>query len=498
MKIAFIHDSFQKLGVQYISSILKKNGHETRLFVDPQLFNDTYFSIPRLGQVFDYKTIIKEELETYHPDLIAFSVVTDFYQRACRLAEYFKKTMAVPVLFGGNHPTLVPERVIGKEFVDMVCIGEGEYPLLELADSMRKKQVDYTIKNLWFKKDGKIIKNGLRPLIADLDKLPFPDQEIYRETSPHFKTAYFCAASRGCPNACTYCINSYLHSCYKDEKKFYYRRTVKNLIEELWKAKQKYGIKHVMFVDESFGHGKEWLEEFSLEYRNKINLPFHCTMYPGDVTEKKVRLIKKAGCVEINVGIQSWDENLMKRIGRAISAETVREAITLIKKSRIRLVTEEIIGLPGQDEGSLFKAADIYNRVKPARSFLHPLKYYPNTVLTNRALADGIVDEADREKILEGSYGKSFQQGGDCLDENKYRIIFLFFIARIFPRFLFKFIMRRKLYEVLPVRFILTINGVLDNLFSYSVDTHILRMRFFISYLFFLNKFCRRALRRKR
>jgi anaerobic magnesium-protoporphyrin IX monomethyl ester cyclase len=490
MKIAFISDAFQKLGVQYISAVLKAGGHQTKLFVDPQLFDDMSLSVKSLGNFFDYRAIIIQQLKLYQPDLIVFSVVTDFYQRATLLAKSIKNELDIPILFGGNHPTLVPERVLANDCVDMVCIGEGEYPLLELVNSMEKGIENETIKNIWFKKKDKLIKNALRPLIKNLDQLPFPDQEIYCQASPHFKFAYFCAASRGCPNSCSYCFNSHLHSCYKTEDCFYHKRSVDSVIKELVVAKQKYRVKQVMFVDESFGHESDSLEEFSREYKNKVALPFYCNMYPGDITERLVVNLKQAGCVEISVGIQSWDQAVMRKMGRNVSVEKMKQALALVKANKISLVTEEIIGFPGQTEKSIINSAEIYNRIKPARAFLHPLKYYPNTGITKYAFAQGIIDPNNQLRIFDGVYGKSFQQGGDLSDQNQSRMLFLFFIARVLPGFLFKLIVNKKIYKFLPISFLL----VLDNLFSSSVDTQIARLRALVCYGFFLKKFFYRGL----
>ncbi|MFA5259884.1 MAG: cobalamin-dependent protein, partial [Candidatus Omnitrophota bacterium] len=207
MKIAFINDSAQQLGIQYMSAVLKQHGHDVKLFMDPQLFDDDMIRIQKFSRWLDYKKELVRRLKAYQPDLIGISVVTDFYQWACRIAMMIKEEMNVPIIAGGIHPTSVPERVLKNDCFDMVCLGEGEFPLLELADSLQRGQPDYTIRNIWFKRDGHIIKNELRPLIEDLDTLPLPDTDLYYSASPHFKRTglYVTMTSRGCPNACSYC-----------------------------------------------------------------------------------------------------------------------------------------------------------------------------------------------------------------------------------------------------------------------------------------------------
>ena len=191
MKIAFVNDSCERLGVEYISAVLKAAGHETKLFVDPQLFDDENISIKGLARVFDCKKKLISELKAYQPDLIGISAVTDFYQWALGMTRLIKEAMDVPIILGGIHPTSVPERVISNESVDMVCVGEGEYAMLELVNSMAKGKIDTTIRNIWFKRNGTVIRNEVRPLIEDLDALPMPDKELYYSASPHFSDFYY-------------------------------------------------------------------------------------------------------------------------------------------------------------------------------------------------------------------------------------------------------------------------------------------------------------------
>ncbi|HQO59180.1 MAG TPA: cobalamin-dependent protein, partial [Candidatus Omnitrophota bacterium] len=159
MKVAFINDSCERLGVEYISAVLKQHGHTVKLFADPQLFNDENFTIAPLAGFFDQQEELLVRVREFQPDLVAFSVVTDFYQWACRLARRVKAVMDVPVLFGGIHATSVPEKVLQQDCVDMVCRGEGEFALLDLVNNMEKGRRDYAIPNIWFKKNGAIIRN---------------------------------------------------------------------------------------------------------------------------------------------------------------------------------------------------------------------------------------------------------------------------------------------------------------------------------------------------
>jgi len=120
MKIAFVNDCVERLGVEYLSAVLKNAGHDTNLFVDPQLFNDVYIHSNTLGKLFDFKEFLLLQIINYNPDLICFSVDTESYQWACNIAKLVKNNIDVPILFGGIHPSSIPERVISNDFIDIV------------------------------------------------------------------------------------------------------------------------------------------------------------------------------------------------------------------------------------------------------------------------------------------------------------------------------------------------------------------------------------------
>jgi len=209
-KVVFLVISAESLATEYLSSYLKKNGHETELIFDSQIFARGVFRTKAISNFFDVKKELAKEIISKKPDLIGISVFSANYQRALTISRELKKiSPKTPIIFGGIHPTSVPEVVIKEKCVDMVCVGEGEEAMLELLDSYKNNQVDTSIRNIWFKNAKHIIKNQVRPLISNLDNLPFPDKNAFYQTQPkNMKDEYCCISSRGCPFACSYCGNS--------------------------------------------------------------------------------------------------------------------------------------------------------------------------------------------------------------------------------------------------------------------------------------------------
>lgn len=140
------------MGVEYLSAVLKKEGHEAEAVFDPRLFNDSEIHFGFLAKLFDYKNKIICDVIESKPDLIIFSVVSDYYKWACEIAKELKQRTTIPIIFGGIHTTSVPKLVLKNDFVDMVCVGDGELSLKNLVTSMAKEDLNYKIKGIWFKK----------------------------------------------------------------------------------------------------------------------------------------------------------------------------------------------------------------------------------------------------------------------------------------------------------------------------------------------------------
>jgi len=234
MRVAFVFQSFENLGVEALSAALTRAGHETALFFDPKLFDDTFYHNGFLSNLFDVRTKVIRDLVGWEPDVVAFSVLSDLYPWATNMARSIKEVYKAPIIFGGIHPTSVPDIVIQDQNVDYVVQGEGDETIVELVDYIADGASPADLPNVWSKVNGEIKGNPPRPLIRDLDSLPFPDKALYDHTFVKGTRIYTIMASRGCPHKCTYCNAALLKELYCEEKGSHWRaRSVDNVIEEL-------------------------------------------------------------------------------------------------------------------------------------------------------------------------------------------------------------------------------------------------------------------------
>ena len=454
MKIGFYVQGYEYVGVEYLTAMLKEAGHEVQVFFDPRLWRNDLVYNDTLGEMFNIEDLLVEDILNARLDMLCFSVVTDNYATALRVAGKVKRCINIPTVFGGIHVTSVPERVVINPQVDFACVGEGEYPILELAEALSNGNNIPVIENIWYQDgNGDIVSSATRPTISDLDALPFPDKDTFYAAVPDFhKEHYITVASRGCVYACTFCNNSMYKKMYNkaNNGRWHRRRSVDNLLEELTQAQEKYNFSHVSFWDEIFIDNKEWIEEFAEKYPKVIGKPFWCYGYAKYIDEHMVELMENAGCNEMNVGVQTIRPESRKIIKRGDKTEKIAEAINLVRESKIHLTTGNILQLPGQPVEEAFELADFYSENPPDLPIVGYLRYYPRTEIVNTGLELGCITQEDVEVIEKAEEEKPFIVPQDEYDAQYQKAHILMQMTPWAPKSLIKWLLRTKNWKYLP------------------------------------------------
>jgi anaerobic magnesium-protoporphyrin IX monomethyl ester cyclase len=374
-KVAFVQNlDFEYLGVMYLSAALKKNNHQTEIFIGSDVHK------------------LAKEIKDYNPDLVGFSCTTGIHSWCLKVAQEIKKTIPAKIIFGGPHPTFFPE-IIGHDAVDIICRGEGEGAILDIAKSIDEGRDYAQTLNCWFSVDGKIIKNDVRPLIQNLDELPFPDRNIYEDKYPYLKSSQkIIIAGRGCPFDCSYCFNKALRGIYKQKGVYVRKRSVDNILKEIELLTNKEKIRSIYFQDDTFFFSKDWLKEFSLKYKEKFNFPYLCLLRIENIDEETAKLLSSSHCKNVFFGIESGSEGLrFKILKRNISDVQIIEAARLLKKYKIRFRTYNMLGLPGETVDDAFKTVEINARIGtdyPWCSLLYP---FPGTEICSIAHEQNLI-----------------------------------------------------------------------------------------------------------
>ena len=471
MKIDLICLGHESIGLEYISACLKDKGYDAVLIKAGVAIQSYYLLGKLINQVphsEQYKQNLVNTIVSSAPDLIGFSVVSDTYGWACEIAKEIKKRIDVPVVFGGIHPTSVPEQVIKEDFVDYLCLGEGEEAMVELVCALEQGKDSSSIKNIWAKKDGKVVENPLRPLISDLDSLPFPDKELFYSKYSRFSNVYSLITGRGCPYNCSFCCNNLLRSIYHDKGNYLRRRSVDNVIKELADAKDEHNIKNILFADDVFTLNIKWLEEFCEKYKKQVALPFTCEIHPLHINHRIVELLESAGCVTAGFGLQTIGEGLRKNIlNRYETNEQIASTIDFFKNSKVYLYVDVLLDIPGQDEEELVNTARFLNRHPPDMVLPFQLRYYPRTDIVNVALEKEILTPEDVRRIDESRKYLPFDIGGLRHKKNIDKILTFVLISKSLPRFMADFILDKKLY-----RWSLPLTNILFHAYCLLVDIY--------------------------
>lgn len=455
MKVVFVVIGVENLAVEFLSGFLNTHGHETDIVFDPRLFDNEAFHFSSLAKKFDILDEIAKQVVLKKPDLVGFPVFTLNYQRSLTIARQIKKhNRNLPIIFGGIHPTSVPEVVIKEKCVDMICVGEGEHALLELLESLSIGKIRTDIKNLWFKKGTKIIKNPCRLLIDNLDELPFPDKKKFYALYPGFKNDYYTVSSRGCPFSCTYCANNVLKKIYRGLGRPIRQRSPQNIIAELVLAKKIYAPKQITFADDVFVQDITWLKEFTREYKKKIGLPYTMLTHPSLITYPIAKLLAKSGCFLLAFGIQSASEKTRSEIlNRYETNSQIRQAAKNCHRAGIKFSIDHIFNIPTEKKAEQEMALKLYNELRPSVINSYWLQYFPKTAILDTAVRTGLIKKSMISQINKGLTSTSFVVGFGGKDTFNPNLVFanfqfFFMLLPLLPKRLMGKIIDIKWYNL--------------------------------------------------
>jgi anaerobic magnesium-protoporphyrin IX monomethyl ester cyclase len=357
------------LGLMYISAVAEAAGHEC------------------LGVAERDQGRLAATVAEFRPGIVGFSMTTGVHLFHLDLVRRLKQQFDFVSVFGGPHPTYFPE-IAREQGVDVVCVGEGEYPLLELADHLQAGTDYRHIPNLIVKQSGELFSTPPRPFVQDLDALPFPNRGLFRLSS---RSHYSVIANRGCPYSCTYCFN-HQHKRLTDGR-YLRQRSVTNVIAEARELRDRYGAKQIDFQDDIFILDKRWLREFAPRFREEVGLPFWCHVRANLVTEEVVGLLKEAGCVAAAMGVEAGDDKLRNQVlRRQMSREEIVRAGRWLIDYGIELLTQNMMALPGETIDMAFETVKINAAIRPQHMNLYFLQPYPGTELARYSAEIGCFD----------------------------------------------------------------------------------------------------------
>ncbi len=316
------------LGLAYISAMLKKHG---------------YLEISGFDLMYQSESDFLEA--SRDADIVGFYCTTRTFQEVRRLTGKVKENNPEAfVATGGPHPTVVPDEVIRVDSIDMVCIGEGEHTMLEVVRRLETGHRDLSdIPGIVWKKNGQPVRNRPRPVLTDLDSLPFPDWDLF-DRSNYYSGLATPIASRSCPYACINCMPALRKIAGP-----YRRRSVENVVAELKELKKDYGIDHVFFQDNDISVSRNWLNNLCNRLiEEDLKIRWHALCRVNTLDREIIRQMKQAGCVHINIGAESGSQRVIELLNKKIDLEKVRHVVQWCNRERLEVTVFFMIGIPGE------------------------------------------------------------------------------------------------------------------------------------------------------
>ncbi len=351
------------LGLLYLASSLKKNGHSVA-FIDANALNLTEDGI--------IKTLIP-----FKPDLLGFTLTTVEFPHQIEMISNVKKKLNCMVVVGGPHLSLYPEATLSFDSLDFGIMGDGEIALLKLVNSIENKSSFESIDGLIWKKDNNIVINSPPNIIEDLDNLLFPAREmlnpkLYYSILFKKRNATTMISGRGCPSNCTFCF----------EVKKVRLRTASNVIEEIEECIKKYDIKEFYFHDSTITVDRERIINICEGLmKKKLDVNWAIRPIPETLDKELISILKKSGCYRLSCGFESADPKIIKRLGKEHSLETITNIMKWSKEVGMEVYGYFMIGNPGDTPQTIEKTINLPVKLNMDYAQFTRLTIFPGTSL---------------------------------------------------------------------------------------------------------------------
>ena len=381
---------FPLQSTQVLSAYLKKAGHTT----------DVAIGSP---------AEIVEFCKKKKSDLIAFSVLTSYRNHMLATVDELKEAKIDSILIAGGYDITFMPQIIKSSNLDIICVGEGGDPIIELCNSLDKGKNwrDLDIGNLHIKQaDGSIRKNPMRHWLMNMDEMPFDDRDIYWQKDSYFKLVPFTQvlAGRGCPYPCTYCFNDgykKIHIAAGMKGKDYTNlRSVSHMIEELKMLEDKYGSTDFFFNDSTLTYNSKWIIDFCNEYKKSgLKATFSINAVIPELTEEVCKaLAETKKCRLIRFGLETGNEQFRyKTLRKSVKNSQMIEVTDRMNKYDLRYSMQFMLGLPGETKELTWDTLNMARRITGPKGThgINIFKPFPGLEINNIGLELGQYQASD-------------------------------------------------------------------------------------------------------
>ncbi len=349
---------FPHAGIGYLAAVLVENQVPVRV----------------LDMALGYsQAVLLSALKSWKPTLVGITCTSYGFRQVYELIAQVKGQGDYKVVIGGPHPSAIGPQTMAETMTDFAVRGEGEFTLLELCQALDSGTSEYgSIKGLIYRCGDEVVENSPRPFNLDLDSLPFPAYELF-ELEKYFGYKDRClpvVTSRGCPYQCVFC------SIQTSMGRRFRARSAQNVVAELehWYNR---GWRAFDFQDDNFTQDMERAKEICdliVAKGLKITWTVKNGVRANRLDQELVEKMRRAGCVQISLGVESGNPQVLKDIKKGLKLEQVRQALTWTKAAGIKTVGFFMVGHPTETMESFL------DTVRFARSLPFDQVDFTNTV----------------------------------------------------------------------------------------------------------------------
>lgn len=375
-------DNSYGLGLAYLHAVLEKEGYDIRTVS----YNNSDPSFAAAA--------VEAELAGFKPDFFLVQVFTMNRVESYKVIRRARALLpGVAIIAGGVHASIYPAQLLDNSPLDCVVIGEGEATIVELLRTIGSGGDLGGVRGIAYRKDGAAVLTAQRPLIEDLDSLPFPRHELFIKPEPQREMGCI-LTSRGCPYRCSFCC---LHTI---SRRRFRTRSVKNVVDEIAYIAENFPqIKVLQVADDTFTLNQPRAIEICREItRRGIKMRFLCSARIKPASVELFEAMEKAGFEGIGFGLETGSAKLLKSIHKNITREDVVETFKMLKGRNIRIATYLMVGFPGETDETVDETIDLVRKLQKIKYFefagVARLWVYPNTEVYETMRASGSIDDS--------------------------------------------------------------------------------------------------------
>jgi anaerobic magnesium-protoporphyrin IX monomethyl ester cyclase len=334
-------------GLGYLASYMRLNGY---------LVNILDCEAMSLSVENATKEVIKQ-----NPDFIGITASTVAVYSAAELAKNIKlHKRQTPLIIGGVHISALPEETmrVFSQF-DIGVIGEGEETILELLQTIENKSDIRHVRGLIYRENNNLIRTQPRNLIKNIDALPFPAWDAYPKLTKYYQPTAFnfkqlpsisMITSRGCPYSCSFCSRAvWGEQTYREHSAEYIFKMIKEVV-------LKYGIRDINIYDDTFGLNKNrTIALCEMLIKEKLNISWLCNLRANIIDAGLLKLMKKSGCWQIGIGIESGSQDILDFMKKEVTLEMIGNAVKTIKLAGLMAKGSIMIGVLGETHETIQK-----------------------------------------------------------------------------------------------------------------------------------------------